>query len=274
MGCKKETTLNFVIAHSQEARPLIDYYRLNKNNRHNGFNVFENENVRLVVSGQGKLNAAAATAYLAGIYASRASSGIWANVGVAGHRDHSIGSLWRANKVTEAISDRSIYPVLLQNSRQSSTQINGCVLKTVATPESDYLGDCLYDMEAAGFFQTAVRFATLEAIACFKVVSDNLAHPHTQAGKKSTAILLQPHLSRIDKYLKGLKPLIHFNKRSQVIDIKHIKLTRSQQEIVTELITGLRVHGLEYQSAVSQSDNARQLITALTDKLKSVELLV
>ena len=106
MGCSKEIDINFVVAHSHEARPIIDYYRLIKDKQHTGFNVFKNNQTRLIISGQGKINAAAATAYLGGMRALNVSPGMWVNVGVAGHPDYSLGSLWRANKITDEFSGR------------------------------------------------------------------------------------------------------------------------------------------------------------------------
>ena len=290
MGCEKELALNFVIAHSYEARPIIDYYQLSKDRQHSGYNVFTNNQVRLIVSGQGKLNAAAATAYMGGLQATGESSFLWVNIGTAGHRDYSIASLWRANKVTDEQSGRSTYPVLLANKKSSQKRIpvdndlefltaplgviKGAALMTVESPTANYAQPCLYDMEASGFFQTATRFESLESIVSFKVVSDNLDNPFSEVDKTSTADLIRPNIATIDKYLRGLNELINFKKEKQVIEINDIKLTFAQSEIVNELIGSLTIHGVSYHSAITQCKNPKQLIAELTKILKSVELLV
>ena len=273
MGSKKEIDINFVVAHSAEARPLIDYYKLVKNNQHPGFNLYENNQTRLIVSGEGKLNAAAATAYLAGVYRLKAASGLWVNIGVAGHPNHTIGSLWRVNKITDENSARSIYPVALQGSRRSGVYIAGCALMTVALPTSTYSRQCLYDMEAVGFYQTALRFTTLEFILSFKVVSDNLKYPASEMDKTATIDLLQSQMAEVDQYLQSLKFLVYIKKCEQLIDINNIKLTYAQKEILAELITSLKIHGLNYADLISQAKDARQLIESLRQKLKSVELV-
>lgn len=274
MGCSKEIALNFVIAHSHEARPVIDYFQLSKQTDHSGFNVFEKDRVRLIVSGQGALNAASAAAYLAGISGLKASTRIWVNIGTAGHREHEIGSLWRVNKVTDDYSGKSRYPVALQNSRQPSVYIRGCAVVSVAAPVVEYQGDSLYDMEAAGFFQAASRFATLESIVSFKVVSDNLDQPYWSMDKKQMAGLLEPHIPRIDLNLRDLNSIINIKKNTQPIDKIDIKMTYSQKEMVTGLITSLSIHGLDYQHEIGRSKNAGQLISALSEKLKGVDLRV
>ena len=278
MGCDKETCLNFVVGHSHEARPLIDYYRLRKDKQHTGFNVFTNNQTRLIISGQGKIYAAAATAYLGGVCALTAFSGLWVNVGVAGHPDHSLGSLWRANKVTDEFSGRSFYPVALHRLKKNPVHVHehikGCGLMTVDLPASTYSQGCLYDMEASGFFQTAIRFATLESIVSFKVVSDNIQNPLAAIDKRAMANLIYPHIGAIDQYLQDIYLLTNINKDRQQIDIKHIKLTFSQKEIINELIASLDIHGSNYRSELRQAKDARQLIDLLKDKLKRVELLV
>ena len=274
MGCNKEIALNFVIAHSREARPFIDYFRLRKNTLHKGFNVFENDRVCVIVSGQGNLNAASATAYLAGIRAASASSAIWVNAGVAGHRDHGVGSLWRVNKVADELSGRCFYPAALRPRCQGRVEISGCGLKSVVSPVSDYPGNCLYDMEAAGFFHAATRFATLESIVSFKVVSDNRANSHAALDQSAMADLLVPHVGLVADYLTALKSLININKSFQDIEIRHIKFTYAQKEIVADLIRSLHVHGLDCEREIDRSKNAGQLITLLIEKLKGVELLV
>ena len=273
MGCNQEPGINFVVAHSHEARPIIDYYQLAKDMRHTGFNLYKNQQTRLIISGQGRMNAAAATAYLGGTCALNAVSGLWVNVGVAGHADYSIGSLWRANKITDEFSGRSNYPLALNGTNRNHRQIDGCALMTVDLPTSSYAQRCLYDMEAAGFFQTALRFATVETIASFKVVSDNIENPPGEIDKRSMANLVNSQIGVIAEYLHRLKDIININKKKQIIDIKRIKLTYSQQQIVNDLITCLDIHKSDYTGIVSQSKDARQLIDSLSDKLKRIELL-
>ena len=56
----------FVIAYSAEATALINYFRLEKQQQQE-FPLYRADDISLVISGSGKSNAAAATAYLYGI---------------------------------------------------------------------------------------------------------------------------------------------------------------------------------------------------------------
>lgn len=274
MGCRKKLAINFVVAHGHEARPFIDYYGLQKDRQHTGYTVFENNQIRLILSGQGRINAAAATAYLGGISSKDAGPILWVNAGIAGHPNHRVGSLWRVNKITDEYSGRSIYPVRLRHANRNHTDIPGCGLITVAAPASKYAECALVDMEAAGFFQTAVRFATLETIASFKVVSDNLQQPLSEINRAQVADMITAQVSTIDTYLHDTNLLINFKELQQTIEINDIRLTFSQKKIINELIVSLRVHGSDYSAILSECKDAGQLINSLRAKLKSVELLV
>ena len=56
--------LYFVIARHNDARPVIDYYDLKKDMAGCPFTVFTSNNIVLCLSGDGRANAAAATAYI------------------------------------------------------------------------------------------------------------------------------------------------------------------------------------------------------------------
>ena len=288
MGCEKEIKFNFVVAHSLEARAVIDYYRLSKSKQHTAFTVFENNHVRLIVSGQGKLNASAATAYLGGINIKSPDSALWVNVGIAGHRDQPVGSICRVNKITDQQTGRNYFPLAIQSMKQppelnthSSDTMNGAgtnvkasALLTVDAVDSTYTQDTLYDMEASGFFQTALRFSSVEKITCFKVVSDNLEHPVDTVDKKNMVRLLAQRMVLIDQYLQHLVNIIYIEKDIQDIDIKHIKTTFSQREMIRELTQSLSVHGIDCSQTLTESVTAGELIKALKNKLNQTQLSV
>ena len=55
--------LNFVVALPCEARPIISHFGLQALDSPAGFRLYNRERMRLIVSGAGKIPAAAATAY-------------------------------------------------------------------------------------------------------------------------------------------------------------------------------------------------------------------
>jgi hypothetical protein len=63
---------------------------------------------------------------------------------------------------------------------------------TVTTAVSDYPDAAAYDMEAAGFIATALKFAPLAKLQVLKIISDNRAHPSQAiSARMVTDLLLQ-----------------------------------------------------------------------------------
>ena len=193
--------INIVVALQCEARPLIQYYRLRGNPEKNGFSLYHNEDICLVISGIGKINAAAATAYQYAI-TGKLSHCVWLNIGIAGHCKMQPGEAALANKITDAGTQQSWYPgIIIAPPCQTASVI------TVDNAENDYTSSALYEMESSGFYATASRFATTELIHCFKIVSDNPDNPSHNITEKSTEELISKHVETIDILLTQLKQL-------------------------------------------------------------------
>lgn len=158
--------LRLVVALMAEARPLVEHFRLSGEARGGPFRLFRGEGTALVVSGPGKVAAAAATASLH-LESGGVMNAAWLNVGVAGHRSRAVEEPLLAGKVVDAGSGESWYPPLLFS---PPTAVDTVI--TVDRPESVFPENAAYDMEAAGFLPTACRFASAELVHCLKVVSD------------------------------------------------------------------------------------------------------
>ena len=270
MGCNKKLSVNFIVAHAGEAKPLINYFKLKKNHQHKAISIFQSEHIRLAVSGQGRTNAAIATAYLGAIAVFEKTTDIWINFGIAGHNSHPLGSLWRIHKVIEQASGLSMYPLNLCK----IAKINSEQLMTTDYVEHHYSQTALYDMEAMAFFQAARKFSTMELIQSFKVVSDNSVDTGVILDHKRAKGLLEPVVKRMDDYIVELKKILtnNVNNSNYSIDIKEIYSTQSEKIIIQELADSLIVHGHEPQQLVNQCDSAADLIKRMRAKLNTVEL--
>jgi len=159
--------IRIVTALHAEARPLIDHFGLRARQDKPPYPLFEGDDAVLVVSGTGRVSCAAATGWLGGATASGAAAG-WLNVGVCGHVSLAPGTCRVAHRIEDATVGRRWYPPqILDNSCESAS------LRTVERPETGYPCNSLYDMEASGFYPSALRFASAELVQCIKVVSDN-----------------------------------------------------------------------------------------------------
>lgn len=150
------------------------------------------EAVGLVVSGIGKAATARAVEF-ADEFFSDAPARAWLNVGICGHRDCEVGSAWLASSIEDAESGerRHPHPIKVKG-------LAGLALRTVDRPESDYPDGALYDMEASGFCEAAMRLASVELVQCIKVVSDNLAERIETVNAAKIGKLIENRMNEIE----------------------------------------------------------------------------
>jgi len=166
----------WVIAIKPEAHSVIEHFSLKRDEAasRGGFPVFRNEesSVWLTISGPGKVNSAAATAWLeAKSSAQIAVPSIWINFGIAGGNAGKLGEVFRAGKVKDESTGRSWFP---QTVWKKKYDLPVTTLITVDRPTENYPeGNTLVEMEASGFLPMAWKFAGSELAQVFKVVSDN-----------------------------------------------------------------------------------------------------
>ncbi len=190
--------LNLVIALPSEARPLIARLGLKSLDRGATFPLYAGNHIRLVVSGCGKVAAAAATAYL-GAALPEPRPCAWLNIGVAGHGSAALDTALLAHKVTERASGRSWYPAITFPFPCPTT-----ALVTVDEAETQYRDPCAYDMEAGGFCPTALRFASAELVHCLKIVSDTPNAPPSQLSREKVEALVDSHLDLVGQVASSL----------------------------------------------------------------------
>ena len=148
--------------------PAIGPHRLQGVSGH-PYRICAGDQTHLIVSGIGKVAAAAATAYLRALIGDTPAA--WLNIGIAGHGSQAVGTALLAHKVVDATSGKSFYPTFTASPLCCTTLLHTVDLAQPAA------SDAAYDMEASGFCEAAQRFATSERIHCLKIVSDNPQSP-------------------------------------------------------------------------------------------------
>ena len=179
--------IRFVVALAPEADALVRRYRMEP--CEGAFRWFRSDEAALVISGIGKLSAAAATSYL---HAKTGEEpfGVWLNFGTAGHRERPRGDTLLAHTVTDAASRDRFHPTRLDGPDLEAVEV-----RTVDRPEIDFDSDAAYDMEAYGFVAIALRFSTSELVQSIKIVSDNR---ETTTAAWTTAAVRDLIESRVD----------------------------------------------------------------------------
>ena len=193
--------IHVVTALAEEARPLIDSLGLERLVSRSPFPTYHNGDWWLSVSGIGKAASAAATALLFARAGERRRQ-VWLNIGVAGHRDLPVGQLVIADQLIDKATDRRWYPQVLIDPGCPRTSV--CTVERV---ESEYRDQLVFEMEAAGFFGTAIRFSTAELIHVFKVVSDNRLNPVESLARARMGELVAAAVPQIERFGRSLAEL-------------------------------------------------------------------
>lgn len=195
--------LNFVTALPEEARPIVNHYRLKRRHDIHPFPVYENDNLQLIVTGIGKTAVATATGYLAGITKDHPFTA-WLNVGIAGSSRHEPGDFILVHKVTDDDCQRHYYPTLwFEHPFETAT------LVTVVHPAVDYDRGELFDMEASAFYPAAMAFSTSELVQCCKIVSDNRQVSIQQITPQVAVQYVEQNLENIDNVAQALLRGVH-----------------------------------------------------------------
>ncbi len=184
-----------------EAKPLVEHFNLKKDTTIQPFAVYFNQQLCLTVTGLGKSAMAAGVAYTQALFAS-VEHPVLVNIGIAGHKHHTVGSLFLIDKITDLDSHKSYYPPLVFTPPCPTANI-----QTVSRPQLDYDSQHLCDMEASAFYETAVRFSTGELIHCLKVISDNASSPAENIQSKQVAQLIAAHIATLETLLAELSRL-------------------------------------------------------------------
>jgi adenosylhomocysteine nucleosidase len=254
-----------------EAKPIIDFYRLKKNTAIKSFAVYGNNEICLTTTGIGKIAMAAGVAYTQALFSS-ASNPIMLNVGVAGHKDHPIGSVFLIDKITDGDSERRYYPPLVFTPPCPTNS-----LQTAAKPQLIYPPSQLCDMEASAFYETGTRFTSGELIQCLKIVSDNESCPAHNIQPKQVSELISAELSTIAAILTELTQLAEllsspeFSQFDQLLSKYHF--TVNEQIQLKKLLSrwGLVKSKNRIEIVSNIAKNAKEFLGLLNQQLNEAE---
>ncbi len=219
--------LYITVALSAEARALIDTFKLSRTYTL-PYTMFENEEIKLIVTGVGRENAMMATSALLGRFPP-SHNDIFVNLGIcAAPKEFAIGAMILAHKLTAPFENTSsFFPDIL-----FEHPLIECELLCVDAPQTSPL-HAPTDMESFGAYKAASRFFDTHAMLFFKVVSDHFEPLHVS---KDSALAL------ISQSMDTFKNLIHWarfvTKKEELFSLEeqeHIQtiashLTKSQSD--------------------------------------------
>lgn len=218
-----------------EAKPIIDYYNLKKDVDERYYQVFKSDNMRLIITGVGKINCAAATSHLLAKIPPD-DGDIMVNIGICGAKDgFQIGAPYLINKIKDASTGKDYYPdILLKH------DFKECSIETFDKPLSspELLEEDLCDMESSGFYASASKYVEQHRIFLIKVVSDRVGID--TVSKDDVLKLIQNNVEKIDAFIKNAEDFAKvdsgFFKREELELMEkifsYLKLTKSLREIL------------------------------------------
>jgi nucleoside phosphorylase len=260
-----------------EAQPIIQNFKLTELKQFNLFRLYQSKDkeINLTITGIGKLNAASAVSYH---YASlnTIASDIWLNIGVAGNKNIAIGEIRLANKITDEQTKACWYPQII-----FKVPCDSISLTTLDDPSTNYKDD-LFDMEASGFYQMAIRLGTAELIHCIKIISDNTEQPTSTVNADKVKKMISAKMKIIEQTIEQLKPL-SLELNTVISEPAHysnfIKLWHFTQSEKTQLSCLLRQWNLrlpddEIMQHVSELKTGKSVLNTLREKTNSSEFVI
>lgn len=196
-----------------EAQAFIQHYHLRKDISFTKFQVFRSDDILLLITGTGSMQAAIGTSYLCSLIPPK-DKDIFINIGVCGLSKNTagIGSVFLGNKIVELGTGRCFYPDLIYSHPflegtilTSPAIVNKTITDTVSGLSASYCNNSntyLIDMESAGFYQAASCFYQVQQLFFLKIVSDYLDENHITP--KEVTDLISQKLPQISDWIDKL----------------------------------------------------------------------
>lgn len=245
-----------------ECSGLIKHYNLKKRqtDKYYRFDVFENENqpIRIILTGQGSVMAAAAVSGAASFFGIKAEDAI-INVGTCAG-DYEPEQVFICNKITEKATGRTFYPDMILRSGLSEREL-ATVPVVIHKPIHEYVNKdshnmALYDMEAAAIYQAANLYVGPHRMGFVKVVSDNgdIEGLTPDFIKKLMAEAVDEIASYVDMFVTDTHDMCRAEESTQFTNqlCKDLHCSKVMENQVRQLIKYLSLEGTDYMTYINR----------------------
>lgn len=228
-----------------EARPIIDYYGLKRDNKIKKIQVFKNDDIVLMITGTGILKSAIAVTHILTIFDIKRDD-LFLNIGVCGavNDKYKIGEIIFVNRIKNSITGRNWYPeVVFKHDFKEG------YLETYSNPiySKENLKCDIVDMEGAGLIEAISLFFESYQIIFLKIISDRLEKVSAEVVPE----LIKNNLSFIDEYLKNRKLAFKDEKAGiDEIELEYIEIfaqtmrfTQTMKNELKELLNYFKLSG-------------------------------
>ncbi len=245
-----------------ECSGLIKHYNLKKRqtDKYYRFDVFENENqpVRIILTGQGSVMAAAAVSGAASFFGIRAEDAI-INVGTCAG-DYEPGQVFICNKITEEATGRTFYPDMILRSglpERELVTVPVVIRKSIYEyVNKDSHNMALYDMEAAAIYQAANLYVGPHRMGFVKVVSDNgdIEGLTPDFIKQLMTEAVDEIASYVDMFVTDTHDMCRAEESTQFTNqlCKDLHCSKVMENQVRQLIKYLSLEGTDYMTYINR----------------------
>ena len=228
-----------------EASPFIKEFGLKKNLTHTKFEVFESDEITLIITGVSELQAAIALTYLFTIKKPTISDCLL-NFGFCGSltKEYALGELILCNKLSSQGNPRTCYPDLPPiHAFQEASILSS---KTIITKEvsNDLMlspQTKLVDMESYGIYQAAIHFLSQHQMFFLKMVSDYPKEENstTDVITRSKNLIVEGIAPLLSWCKDFLIPSCYSQVRSGSYSQHFIEFTGEEKELLQQLVEKL-----------------------------------
>lgn len=214
-----------------EAKPIIEKFNLKKSGSGGSFRIYENQDIKLIVTGTGGLHACVCTTNALALYKAKKEDCL-INIGVAGcsqrkdsGNEIKEGDMFLGNKIVNKSFSREYYPDMILDFGLEEAQVT--TLKDVWRYDDKDLFDqnTLLDMEAAFVYESARHFLYSHNIFVLKIVSD-FGNDHSSPGPENIKNLINLNVDRISEFVEKVERWQCKNSKNGTIINKNIKKAR------------------------------------------------
>lgn len=241
-----------------EAKPLITYFKLKRDNEIKKYQVFKNEEIILIITGSGMMQGAIGTTYVLSSLNIREED-IFVNLGICGavKEIFQVGDIVLCNKITNNGNGKSFYPDMLFRHKFKEGALESFFHVVDKSMESEIKGE-LVDMEGAGIYEAASLFFSQHQINIIKIVSDYLDTTGITAEKvthivESGILSIDEWLNERKKFNVSDKEIFTLNEKNimNVVE-KNLRLTESMHYEFMELMKYHKLRNKNIEDVISK----------------------
>lgn len=199
----------FVISFYQEAKPLIEHFKLQKI-LSSKFEIFSNNQIFLILTREGIIRSSIGTTFLLTRFSAQEKD-IAINLGICGakNRNFQKGDIILCHKIINHYTKKAFYPDIIVNHDMKEGVLESFMTPVKKDIKKEIEGD-IVDMEGAGFFESASFFLPPHNIHCIKIVYDFLDYEKIK--KEEISNLIYNHIPKIEKFIYSLLELNEYEK--------------------------------------------------------------